>query len=388
MANNTIFDRISEQTNDLSNLVTKGKTTQTSNHKDARTEKQITQRIQFANIMTMSQILVNQIRGAYQSKPKKLSFHNMFVKTNLNKIKVYLDKEEAAVKACVVAPYVISQGVLPSIEITLQNNLMITSLRVPQGFIITDATTLGEVSAALRINSYIQEGDRISILHLPQSIMGERSIPRATLIFQRFTLNSLSKDLFYNSISASLFRVNNGYIGTDANAEEGGLTYVLSRKEGNKLLVSTQNIVLTPGNTWYKKYSSEEKRKEAVNSYGANGLYVYDPQETDTPQNPEDAYFAVTAVTLNGTLAPKGDGELFVSSGDSLEIKGSKLTDVELKANILVGGPTGNPTTVALSAVGTITATSDTSIKINLTINGEINYLLRADTSVIIYNFI
>jgi hypothetical protein len=90
---------------------------------------------------------------------------------------------------------------------------------------------------------------------------------------------------------------------------------------------------------------------------------------------------------LNGTLGPKESGELDVSSGDSLEIKGSKLTNVGLKANITVGGPTVSATTVALSSVGTITATSDTSIMISVTINGEINYLLRADNATIVYNF-
>ncbi|KAA6320390.1 hypothetical protein EZS27_029830, partial [termite gut metagenome] len=194
--------------------------------------------------------------------------------------------------------------------------------------------------------------------------------------------------LFYDQIPQTLFTVSNGYVGTDANAEAGGIAYVLSRREGSKLLVSTQTVTLTPGNTVYRQYSCEEKKREALESYGiVTRILFADPEKPDTKQDPEDEYFAVSSVTLNGTPIAAGGGEPNVHSGDVLEIQGSKLTEVELKVNANIGGPTASATTSSLSALGSVTVGSDTSIVISIAVTASINYLLRADNSAIVYDF-
>ncbi|KAA6336756.1 hypothetical protein EZS27_015118 [termite gut metagenome] len=386
MKKETIFSRVSEQSENLEKLVTTGNGAKTTT-KSATTQNvnQLIRQAQFAAMVHVYQQLSYFLKGAYEKKTRRVSFFNLFMKLNLSTIKLFFTKTEAAEHACVVAPYRITEGSLPAIEIALQGNTMISSIAVPKNFVITSTTTRGEVSAALlKSNLWMHSGDQVSIVHLVQRV--KDGIPRVSLKLHEFDLDRDSTEVFYEHTPESLFYVTGGHIGTDANAEEGGIAYVLSREMGNKLLVSRQEIVLTPGNTMYKKYSSEEKRKEAAASYVAIDPYFLKPGR-GAEDDEEDTYFAITAVTLNGILAPKGDGELYVSSGDSLEIKGSKLTDVELKANAVVGGPTSNPVTVVLSSIGTITATSDTSITIHLTMNGEINYLLRADSATIVYSF-
>ncbi|KAA6317607.1 hypothetical protein EZS27_032262 [termite gut metagenome] len=240
--------------------------------RNPRTENQQAQRAQLTNLVTTYQTLSSFIRGAYPSKPKNLSDYNMFIKENLSsRVKVYLNKAEAFQKACIVAPYNISEGRLQGIETVVQGDVLRTSLRVPRSFRIEDDTTVEDVSLALlRANPQMQEGDQISILHLIQHVP-EKGVPHVTWKQYDFTLDTISysaiHSYFYSDIPKSLFRVNNGCIQTEAGIEMGGVAYVLSREVGRKVQISTQSIVLTPDNSIYKEYSSEEKRREAAGSY-------------------------------------------------------------------------------------------------------------------------
>ncbi|KAA6335327.1 hypothetical protein EZS27_016432 [termite gut metagenome] len=240
--------------------------------RNPRTENQQAQRAQLTNLVTTYQTLSSFIRGAYPSKPKNLSDYNMFIKENLgSRIKVYLNKAEAFQKACIVAPYNISEGRLQGIETVVQGDVLRTSLRVPRSFRIEDDTTVEDVSMALlRANPQMQEGDQISILHLIQHLP-EKGVPHVTWKQYDFTLDIVSYSAihsnFYSDIPKSLFRIKDGCIQTEAGIEMGGVAYVLSREVGRKVQISTQSIVLTPDNGIYKEYSSEEKKKEAAGSY-------------------------------------------------------------------------------------------------------------------------
>lgn len=164
MKNDSIFDRMNAHTSSLSALVAGEKTNnQTGKSKATQSKKQLAHRMQFCNVMANAQLMAYNIRGGYQYKPKHLSYHNMFAKYNLGKVKIYLDKNEVLNKACVVAPYNITIGSLPSIDISVQADSLVTSIRVPQGFLITEASTIGEVSAALlSASSDMKRGDQVS----------------------------------------------------------------------------------------------------------------------------------------------------------------------------------------------------------------------------------
>ncbi|KAA6332426.1 hypothetical protein EZS27_019075 [termite gut metagenome] len=388
MTSSTILDRMSKQANELAALISTGKTA-TSKSRTTTALNSFLQQMQFSHIANVYTLLKRFVIGTFEEKSRKKSYYNFFMKYNLGGPKVYLTKSEATVKACVVAPYTISQGSLQPIEMTQSTGMLVTSIRLPQGFDITATTTVGEVSLALiKQNASMQKGDQLSLVHLVQTITGEKNIPRVLLRLHEFVLNPASQTIFYDQIPKALFTVNGGYVSTDANAEAGGIAYVLSRREGSKLLVSTQTITLTPGNTIYKKYSSEEKKQEALESYGiVTRILFADPEKPNTKQDPEDDYFTISGVTLNGASIGEGSGELGITSGDVLEIKGSKLTEVELKANITIGGPTSNPITLNLSGLGNVTTSSESSIIIHITITGDIDYLLRSDNSAIVYNF-
>ncbi|KAA6340455.1 hypothetical protein EZS27_011676 [termite gut metagenome] len=391
---NSLVDHFKGQNGDISVFMKNGEQiTRSINRepKNPRTPKQMAQRVQYANLVRTFKVMATSLRGSYQEIPKIQSYYNHFLQTNLGHIKVYLTKEESKQKACVVAPYQISEGLLDPIQITTQADILLTSIRLPQAFTITPVTTVGQFSIALlSVNPSVRRGDQLTIVHNLQTLIEPTNIPRMSMRLHYVVINTESTDILYEQVPQSLYYVNNGYIATDANAEMGGIAYIWSRQDPNhpnKALLSPQSIVLTPGNTIYQKYSSETKKQEAIKSYGSTPVTNYSVPGSTGKQDEEDIYFSVTNVTLNGTFVPKGSGEFTLTAGNIFEIKGNKLTEVELNANILIGGPTTSPTTVALSAVGTITTTSDTLITISVTMNGKINHLLRADTSVIIYNF-
>jgi hypothetical protein len=260
----------------------------TNKNKQASSQAQMAQRVQFSNLASTYQTASYVIRGAYEPKPNDLSFYNMFVKYNLGKVKVYLTKEESEAKACVVAPYNITRGTLRPIFTEARGNILVTSIALLEGFVIADTTTAGEVSdALLNANSFMREGDQLPVIHFVQKLLSSAQLPDVSLKLHEFFLERNSTIPFYKLIPQSLFFVTDNYVGTDANAETGGMAYVLSRKVAGKLLISTQSIVLTPGNTLYAKYSSEEKKKEAIESYGATTPYYFDADDKSKIQDIE-----------------------------------------------------------------------------------------------------
>lgn len=103
-------------------------------------------------------------------------------------------------------------------------------------------------------------------------------------------------------------------------------------------------------------------------------------------KDPTPSAFKVASVTNNGTLVSQGSGILEVLSGDVLEINGTGLANVTLKARVLTD-PTGTAYVAPLTELGTIAVSSATLIRINVTKVVEVYHLLRADTSAVVYSF-
>ncbi|KAA6307826.1 hypothetical protein EZS27_040501, partial [termite gut metagenome] len=224
MAEKTIFNYVSDQSSELVSLLTKGTTTSKSKGKES--VNQWIANMQFIVVVKIYKLMTILLKGgAYENKTRRQTALNMFVKYNVGRIKLYFTKEELAGKASVVAPYHVSEGSLPTIALVAQGNILVSDVSVPNGFTITNATTTGEVSAALlKANSHIRPGDQFSIVHLVQGITPE-GIPQIAIRLHEFVLDKTSVALFYPKIPQSMFFVTGNRIGTDANAEAGGMAY-------------------------------------------------------------------------------------------------------------------------------------------------------------------
>ncbi|KAA6349043.1 hypothetical protein EZS27_003530 [termite gut metagenome] len=239
-----------------------------------RTFSQMRQRTKLSNILSTYRILSSFVRESYQTRPPSLTAYNVFVKNNLKATEVFLDKGEALAEACMVVEFNISEGTLPTIETTVSGNRLVTSLQLPLGVSINEATTLGEVSFSLvGCNASLRYGDKISILYLMQ-VRPQREInfymPHAELKLYEFVLKPDSRIPFYTLVDERLFRVKDGYIGTDEYVGEGAVGYyVHSRKTKRCTEYSTQSLVLLPGTVLCRTYGSVKKSYEAVANYGA-----------------------------------------------------------------------------------------------------------------------
>ncbi|KAA6341913.1 hypothetical protein EZS27_010298 [termite gut metagenome] len=278
---NTIFDFISEHSDELASLI-KGKASLPASKKSEKRKSidRLLADMQFANLTSVYQTMESFLQRSYESrqgKVRELSSFNQFMKYNLSSINLYFTKAEAASKAQIVAPYRISEGMLLPITLMALDDRIISSLRVPEGFAITDTSTTGKVSAGLlQRNTSVRPGDRLSIVHLIQNTDFKES-PQITMRVYDFVLDETSEVPFYGEMPRDLFSVTGDRIGTNADIGDGGVGYVLTRRKGNKRLISPQHIVLTPGYTLYDSYSCGAQRAEAAKSYGADSYYL-DPE--------------------------------------------------------------------------------------------------------------
>ncbi|KAA6321111.1 hypothetical protein EZS27_029199, partial [termite gut metagenome] len=233
------------------------------NFHDSRSEAQLIHRMQFSNLVTMYQALALFMKkDAWQSLPERTNAFHVLMKQNLGKAEVYLDRNEAEGKACVVAAYRISEGSLPPIETTIQGDRIVTSLRLADDFTVTDNCVLGDVASELiHANRFLEHGDRLTIIHLEQVMIRERErmIPRVFMNRYEFVLDSSSRIPFRTLVPEAVFQAANGQVGTDNALSTGGIAYIVSREVRDKRYVSSQSIALTPDNEVYPAYSSEEK---------------------------------------------------------------------------------------------------------------------------------
>jgi hypothetical protein len=253
------------------------------NFHDSRSEAQMSRRIQFSNLVTSYQALAPFMKkDAWQSLPERTNAFHALMKENLGSVRVYLDKNETKEKACIVAPYRIAGGSLPAIETTMEGDKIVISLRLSEEFEITDDTVVGDVASELvHANRFLEHGDRLTIIHLEQLMVEERKVmmPRMFMNRYEFTLDSSSRVPFRAVIPEAVFHAVNGQITTDNTLASGGIAYVLSREVRDKRYVSTQSIVLTSDNDIYSVYSSEEKRLQALQSYGVKKASRLEPEK-------------------------------------------------------------------------------------------------------------
>ncbi|MCQ2343619.1 MAG: hypothetical protein MJ002_01705 [Paludibacteraceae bacterium] len=123
-----------------------------------RTSAQQRVRMRWANIIQMYKGIMPLLDCAFENKPQGVSDYNMFVKVNMQHQAVYLNKSQVSGGSCVVAPYTITQGSLPSIVVA--NDVTDTAL----GSLTIDAsTTVAQfANAVVANNADYNYGDQIS----------------------------------------------------------------------------------------------------------------------------------------------------------------------------------------------------------------------------------
>lgn len=238
-----------------------------------RTQAQMLQRVRWANLVNFYRVNRSWMKYAFETKKKNQSEYNKFMSLNVATSPIYFTKQQATSGACVVYPYIITQGSLPTIEQNLTGGKIITNLFLPADFELDESVSVKDLSNALvSVNPALRYGDQISFIRLYQQANPTAAVPYMVLRKYELVLSSTdtSKVELYWPMDIIVNEVvgGNNCVVVTAEGRSGGVSFILSRTIAGKTYVSTQRIV-TAGNTdVIQAYSSPSQLQSAIDSYG------------------------------------------------------------------------------------------------------------------------
>lgn len=238
-----------------------------------RTQSQMAHRVRWANCVNFYRVNSSWLKYAFETKKSNQSEYNKFMSLNAANSPIFLTKQEAAAGACVVVPYLITQGSLPSIEVQKQGEAYFTNL-----YLGPDMPDLGDSSIAtvsqllIQYNPALREGDQLSFVKFVQMTNNNTGVPFVIVRKYEVILNSTDSRQWTDFIPGNILDTDvvdeQAIIKVVGQTDAGGFVLVLSRTIGGKTYVSTQNIVTTNNDTMISAYSSQAALQRAIDSYG------------------------------------------------------------------------------------------------------------------------
>lgn len=280
------------------------KVTQTT---DAKTELQLKQRMKWANVVRMYQVLSPYMKLAFGGTQNGRSDYNKFVSANLALQPVYLTKAEVNAGACIVAPYKITQGKLKSIVVTgvagdAITNIALGSLSIGAGTTVADFS-----NAVVQQNKLYEYGDQITYFLVNQEINAVTNIPMADVDACCIVLDKSNDAKLLSLVDARGFASRDGFLGAKSDADFGnhGMVWIHSRKQAadSRTIVSAQYLVCE--NNLLEPYQRQEAYNTAVSSYGGVNTVYLTPGGTLKP----------TVISGSGSGSGSGGGSGSGSGG-------------------------------------------------------------------------
>lgn len=240
-----------------------------------RTESQMKQRVRWSNLVNLYRANRNWMRYAFETKKENQSEYNKFMSLNVATSKIYLTKAQAAGGGCVVAPYIITQGSLYSIETTPSSLGWYTNIVLPADFNFTEILTIGEFSTAvLSANPGMRQGDQLSFIRMTQQTNSSTGLPYVVVRKYELILDTSSVELMQSYWPMDYFSTedNSGVrvLHVVDSGLAGGFVLILSRTIAGKTYVSTQSIVTANNQQLITNYGSDQALQAAIASYGEN----------------------------------------------------------------------------------------------------------------------
>ena len=247
---------------------------------DRKTSAQQKHRMKWANVIQMYKGIIPLLDCAFENKTEGVTDYNMFVKMNMQMQPVYLTKSQVAGGACVVAPYIISQGSLPAIVVTGTGANGVTDINLGT-LTIDETTTVAQfANAVVANNTNFDYNDQISFFRIEQRQNNATGLPYG--IFKAFSvvLDKTSTALLLAMVPAEGFTVVDGKLGhLSTVAGDYAYAWVHSRRANGQTKVSSQ--VLISNNSLLSRYTSNGAYLEAVASYGGEKKVFLTPSVND-----------------------------------------------------------------------------------------------------------
>ena len=231
-----------------------------------RTENQAAMRMLFSNMGAIYSQLKPYMANAFEGNGK-MNAYNAFVQANSKLCKVYITKDIRLNGGCVLAPYLVSRGMLTSILYTKnRGDMLVTDISLG-GLVIDDNTTVAVLSAAvISCNDNWEEGDQLSFIHGVQTHDPVTGVPRAKMNGSKVVLSLTDDTPLMVVVNAIGFCSVGGFLGMSQPITESAAAWIHSRDKDGDVTVSTQCLFVDP--SVYASYQGQDAFNASVNSYG------------------------------------------------------------------------------------------------------------------------
>lgn len=240
-----------------------------------RTEAQQRRRVKWSNLVNFYKLSKSWMHSAYESKTTKQSDYNRFMSVNINTSKVALTRTEAVQGACVVEPFIVSQGSLKPIEQTKSAGMITTDIKC----------TLGSITASTRVKDFAQDlvdnnqniefMMQLSFISYQQGITAA-GVPYVTLGQYEVTLDPENAKPVTDYLPGFTLDIQGGGYLSAVALSKGAHTYVLSQRTSTGLKVSNQQLI-DFNEELIAQYSTTEQLFKAINSYGLDTEVMLNP---------------------------------------------------------------------------------------------------------------
>lgn len=238
-----------------------------------RTSAQMLQRVKWANLVNFYRANASWMKYAYETKKATQSEYNKFMSLNVSSSRIYLPKAVAAGGGCIVDSYIMTQGSLPSVEVTAASAAWYTNIYLQDASNLGTNSTIAEVSQQiLAANPALREGDQLSFIRFTQQTNASTGVPYVVVRKYEVILSTSDLRRFFDFWPEDYiaFATPSNYtcIGVSDSGLAGGFIFIVSRTTGGKTRVSTQSIIVANNSALIDAYSSQNALQTAIDSYG------------------------------------------------------------------------------------------------------------------------
>jgi hypothetical protein len=256
-----------------------------------RAPKQQRRRVKWANLVNFYSGNKGWMKKSFENLKPGVSVFNAFMSVNISGATVALTKAQAKSKMCVLQPFIVCQGSLPSITPATYNGDGPSTLRTLIGSITSETTVAQYSQAIISENAGFQNGDAIVAVGFGATEVATtasaQQLRSATYTYNEFVLDVADSSKMEEKYP--LWGIADQNIICNAVMFDQGYVYIHTRTSGGKLIVSTERIVLTEGaeNTMVE-WSAQSQVDKATYSYNVDTPVLLAPGGTTTGSSSTD----------------------------------------------------------------------------------------------------
>lgn len=333
-----------------------------------RTSAQMLQRVKWANLVNFYRANASWMKYAYETKKATQSEYNKFMSLNVSSSRIYLPKSVAAGGGCIVDSYIMTQGSLPSVEVTAASAAWYTNIYLQDASGLGTNSTVAEVSQQiLAANPALREGDQLSFIRFTQQTNASTGVPYVVVRKYEVILSTTDYRRFFDFWPEDYiaFATPSDYtcIGVSDSGLAGGFIFIVSRTTGGKTRVSTQSIIVANNSALIDAYSSQNALQTAIDSYGESSEPFLTSTVAEIDENAPVRPSVLSAAVEDISGVP---GQQFIvaaaSAGDDVKLHFNQSVEGDVDSGELIAWQGGEQVTINLTGTAGGTTTKVASL--------------------------